>query len=322
MCVCVARTKALVMKRIAGALTVLTWMVALSVLRAEDVTVPVLDPLVPQPPASFTPEQHEIASEVLDALGWVTWLTLQEFGVVDHFEDRPDVENAEAILDASLDEFREMLKPNLVFLRRVCDLSDSEFQIISQSADARLREITQQLFEEQNSESDDPTSDSDVKTLTERIQEAIAQVAECQLTAEQWERYSDELRKRSEHRKRVAILNLVARLDADLLLSSSQRDQFAKLLEARWNAAWGQSLGLLTDDSNFMPELPQEEVDRILSPTQRVAMAALQYEHEAGLWGDGAADWVFAVEEEVLVEEGSPSEDSPPQNAVTPEARP
>lgn len=312
----------MVMKQIAEALTVLTWMVALSVLRADEVTSPVLDPLAPQRPASFTPEQHEIASEILDALGWGTWLTLQEFGVVDQFEDRPEADNTEAILDASLDEFREMLKPDLLFLRKVCDLSDSEFRTISQSADARLREITQQFFEEQNSESDDPPSDSEVKTLPQRIQETVAQVAECQLTVEQWERYSDELRKRSEHRKRVAILNLVARLDADLLLTSSQRDQFTKLLEAKWNAAWGQSLGLLTDDSNFMPELPQEEVDRILSPTQRVAMAALQYEHEAGIWGDGAADWVFAVGEEVLVEEGSPPEESPPQNAVTPEARP
>lgn len=312
----------MVMKQIAGALTVLSWMVALSVLRADDVTSPALNPLTPQRPVSFTPEQHEIASEILDALGWRTWLTLQEFGVVDQFEGRPDVENAEAILDASLDEFREMLKPDLVFLRRVCDLSDFEFQTISQSADARLREITQQFVEEQNSESDDPTSDSEVKTLPQRIQEAVAQVAECQLTVEQWERYSDELRKRSEHRKRVAILNLVARLDQDLLLSSSQRGQFTKLLEARWDAAWGQSLALLTDDSNFMPELPQEEVDRILSPTQRVAMAALQYEHEPGLWGDGAADWVFAVEEEVLMEEASPSEEAPPQNAVTPAARP
>lgn len=308
------------MKRIAGALTVLTWMVALSGLRADDVTAPVL---APQQPASFTPEQHEIASEVLDALGWGTWLTLQEFGVVDHFEDRPDVENAEMVLEAGLDEFREMLKPDLLFLRKVCDLSDSESEAISQSIDARLRQITQQLVEEQTSESDDPPSlNSEVKTPLQRFQEAIAQVAECQLTAEQWERYSAESRKRSENRKRVAILNLVARLDADLLLTSSQRDQFTKLLEARWNAAWGQSLSLLTDDSNFMPELPQEEVDRILSPTQRVAMAALQYEHEAGLWGDGAADWFFAVEEEVLVEEESPSEEAPPQNAVTPEARP
>lgn len=311
------------MRQIAGALTVLTWMVALSAVRADDLQASVLDQSAAQRPASFTPEQHELANEVLDALGWGTWLTLQEFRVVDNFEDRPDDENAAAILEANLDEFREMFKPDLHFLRKVCDLSDSEFQTISHSTDARLREITRLFVEEQTSESDDPpSSDSEVKPLTEQIQEAIAQVAECQLTAEQWERYSTELRSRSEHRKRVAILNLVARLDADLLLTSQQRDQFAKLFEANWNVAWGQSLGLLTDDSNFMPELPQEEVDRILSPTQRVAMAALPYEHEAGLWGDGAADWFFAVEEEVLVEADSPSEEAPPQNAVTPEARP
>lgn len=289
------------MRQIAGALTVLIWMVALSAVRADDLRATDLDHPAPQRPASFTPEQRELANEFLEALGWEMWMTLEEFGVVADFADPEEAVNAEMELEASLDEFRGMLKPELMFLRKACELSEPEFQPISQSAEARLREVTRRFIEEQQSDSDEQTEpNAEPRSLPQRIQDVVAQVAECQLSVEQWQRYSDEFRKRSQHRKRVAILNLVARLDHDLRLSPSQRDQFAKLFEENWNAVWGESLGLLTNDANFMPMLPEEAVARILSPAQRAAMTELPYDQNTGPWGDGPVDWFFMIEGVVL----------------------
>lgn len=312
------------MKRIVGALAGLTWMVTLSAVRADDLRSTALDHPAPQPPASFTPEQHELANEVLEAWGWGTWMTLQEFGVVGYDAEPEDAVNAEMMLEANLDEFREMLKPELMFLRKACELPEPEFQTIRQSAEAWLREVTRQFIEEQQSDSDEQTeSNAEPRTLPQRIRDVVAQVAECQLSAEQWQRYSDEFRKRSEHRKRVAILNLVARLDHDLRLSPSQRDQFAKLLEDNWNVAWGQSLGLLTNEANFMPALPEEAVARILTSAQRVAMTELPYDQNTDLWGDGPADWFFMVEEEVPpdAEESAEADPSPDASVQESESR-
>lgn len=301
---------------IVGILAALTWMVASLPVQADDVRERDLEFAAHSQPIRFTPEQHELAGEVLDALGWSLWETLQEFRIVVNFAEPVDDANAEMVLEANMDEFRRMLKPELLFLRKACELSESEFQPIDQSADACLREVTRQFLEEQQSDSSEQTSsNTEPRTLPQRLQDLVAQVAECQLSAEQWGRYSHELRKRSEHRMRVAILNLVARLDADLRLSPNQRDQFAKLLEDNWDAAWGQSLLSFTDETNYMPKLPEEAVARILTPTQRVAMTDLQYEN-TNLWSDNPVDWFFDVEAEALLdaeqlsEDGSSPEDS------------
>ena len=75
------------------------------------------------------------------------------------------------------------------------------------------------------------------------IEEGLVQALKSQLPAEQAARYQEELTKRAASRKRLALRNLVARLDHDLVLSPDQRDKISESLAAHWDDSWGQSLG-------------------------------------------------------------------------------
>ena len=309
------------MRRIFGALLGLTVMVATAI-SAGDMPDEKEVQLPAPPAARATPAQIAIATKFLDLLSQLVP------------ESPPDVEGFIGIniavaagvdqewnLDeADLGEFREMLKPELLFLRKVCEPIEAEFRELSQSCDAALPEIARQFAaeqdEEQHEESDDEQKPALVrKPLAQRIQESVRQVAECNLTPEKWSQYSAELKLRTAHRKRVAILNLVSRLDYDLRLSSNQRDQYIKLLEANWNDAWGHSLSALANESNFMPALPKKDVFAILGPAQRLVFAELKYDGDIAL-NDASIDLFFEIDEEPIADE-----EETPMNGDTPQVR-
>ncbi len=305
------------MRRIVGALSSLAVMATLWAAFADDPRDVEADRLLQAPPVQFTPEQQEFASEVLDELGWtVLQALLPQVSV-----ENPAVAEAatvEMLLDElELGEFRTMLKPELLFLRKVCDLAEPEYQTIRQSCDASLREVVQQFVAEQEqheqAENAGKKPSTELKPLPQRIREAVSRIAECQLTSEQWARYSTEFQLRSAHQKRVAILNLVARLDHDLRLTSTQREQFAKLLDDNWRESWSQSLAAFGDESNFMPLLAQDDVRPILSPAQFEVLSELPYDDDPDIWGNDSIDWILDMEDAALAHEESPADTDIPQ---------
>lgn len=303
------------MRRFVGALSSLTVIVTLWAAFAEEPRNVDADRIVQAPPVQFTPEQQEIASEVLDDLGWIVLQAIQPFVNTEDFVAEGGA-GVEMILEEDLGEFRTMLKPELLFLRKVCDLSESEFQAMSQSCEASLREVVQQFVAEQEQQERDQNDgkkpSTEPKPLPQRIRESVSQIAECQLTPEQWARYSTEFQLRSAHQKRVAILNLVARLDHDLHLTTTQREQFVKLLEENWRESWSQSLVAFADESNFMPQLAQNDVRPILSPAQLEVLSELPYDDEPDIWGNGSIDWILDIDDAVVADDEAPADSNTP----------
>jgi hypothetical protein len=80
------------------------------------------------------------------------------------------------------------------------------------------------------------------------------------LSREQWTRYPDEIEKRTAHRKRTALRNLLERLDRELFLTGDQRNKIGAALAARWNATW-ESLDVLIGDGP-LPERPRSWAGR------------------------------------------------------------
>lgn len=308
------------MRRIVGALASLTVVVTLwAAFAADDPRNVEADRRNPAPKVQFTPEEQEFASEVLDELGWTLLQAIRPFV---NFE-KPAVDewgDGELSLEiGELAEYRAMLKPELLFLRKVCDLSEPEFQTISRSCEATLAGVARQFLEEQEQYERDLNNGKDSvsapKPLTQRFQESVSQTAECQLTPEQWSRYSAECQLRTAHRKRVAILNLVARLDHDLLLSSTQREQVTKLLEEKWSDSWSQSLVAYASESNFMPQLAEDNLRPILSPAQLDTWSHAGYDDDVANFGDDSLDWIIDEEvvDEVMVDETAPADGKAPQ---------
>jgi hypothetical protein len=310
------------MRRILGALSSLAVLVTLWGAFADDPRDVEFDRPAAAPPVQLTPEQREVVTEALDELGRNLLQAIRPF--VKANEDQA-AENG-LILDEvngilgvvhefDLDEFQTMLRPELLFLRKVCELSESEFQTIRESCLASLPEANRQFAAEQEQRLRDErhgkSPSAEAKPAIQRVRESVLQVAECQLTAEQWERYSIELQLRSAYRKRVAIHCLVARLDHDLRLTPTQREQFVTLLQKNWKESWSQSLGAYSDESNYMPELAQDEVRSILSPVQVAVLSELSYEADPDVWDDGSVDLFFEMEDEAM-EDDMVSADSKP----------
>lgn len=282
------------MRRIIELLSALTVMVTLSSAFAEE---------RPQ----FTPEEHELAGEVLNELGGVMWEILGPWLVFDEFaQDGPmDIDD---MLESGFEELRPLLKIELLFARKVCDLSETEFESLSNSSEDAMKEAVRQLLIQQQAAENDKGPPVDESQLPRLAPDVVWKVAECQLTPSQWTTFVAERHARTAQRKRVTILNLVTRLDADLLLSAGQREQLSKLFETHWDETWGHSLQSLTNEAKFIPPLPQDEVDAILSKTQLLAWSERQYDSETSGWENDPLGLLAELDEAVMADE----EDSEP----------
>ena len=104
------------------------------------------------------------------------------------------------------------------------------------------------------------------------------------LSAEQTERYQVELTKRSAARKRVALFNLVSKIDKDLLLTTEQRTKVSESLEKNWKSEWGQQLEVFVYGDQFSPILPDDQVVPFLNEKQKVIWKGLP-KNANQIWG-------------------------------------
>jgi hypothetical protein len=89
------------------------------------------------------------------------------------------------------------------------------------------------------------------------------------LSSEQLVRYQGEVAKRDASSKQVALDNLVAKLDADLVLTANQREKISESLSSHWNDFWSQSLQMLQNLEHFFPAIPDELVVPFLTENQK-----------------------------------------------------
>ena len=108
------------------------------------------------------------------------------------------------------------------------------------------------------------------------IQDALAASVKVQLSPGQYERYRVELDARSAEQKRVAVLNLVAKLDQALILSPEQRDQISGSLSSHWQEAWAQGFQSFNLENQYIPMIPDHLVADHLNANQKTIWAGLQ----------------------------------------------
>ena len=97
-----------------------------------------------------------------------------------------------------------------------------------------------------------------------------------QLSAELATRLQDEVAKRDASRKQLAVRNLVARLDRELVLSPDQRDKVAASLSSHWDDSWCQSLEMFMYDYQFFPPIPDQYVAPFLNDPQKKVWRSTQ----------------------------------------------
>jgi hypothetical protein len=167
-------------------------------------------------------------------------------------------------------QFQQVVKGELLFIRTICRPTKEQHQRIAATGDQAVKETVKAFADVQKKMmrgmvAGQQSTYPDPRKL---IGDALAKSVKATLSAEQAARYQDELDKRAANRKRVAVSNLVARLDHDLVLTAEQRDKLATALAAQWNDAWGQ-LELFQYGDQFTPNIPDNLVLPLLTETQK-----------------------------------------------------
>ncbi len=192
----------------------------------------------------------------------------------------PNVNEAEQLQQTP--QYKAMLGAELNFARHVCQATPEQMQALREelqrkpkaqanaqpgNAAARNRVIVQrQVVRNGQVMNGDP-----LQLARDRLAEAVKTC----FPAEQAARFQEEIDKRTADSRRASALILVARLDREMILSATQRDQITESLLAHWNDAWCSTLQMFIYNDQFFPMIPDAHVVKFLNEPQRKIWATM-----------------------------------------------
>lgn len=123
------------------------------------------------------------------------------------------------------------------------------------------------------------------------LRREISRVLKANLPGEWFEHYVAMTEARNSQRKRAAILRIVSKLDGDLYLSQSQRDQLIESISSNWKPSWSDSLSIARFAENI-PAVPELVLSACLNELQQAARQSfLEFDQ-------GQPFWVFDIAED------------------------
>lgn len=205
-----------------------------------------------------------------------------------------------------LQQFRQLSKTELNFVRAVCQPNAEQSKKLKAASDAGLKTAVKKFAAiqkqmQQGMRAGEQPQWPDPRHL---MAEVLLKTVKESISADQAKRYEEELEKRSAARKRAALLNLVAKLDKDLVLTADQRDKLSDALNSNWKDDWGRQLEVFMYGDAYMPALPDAQVLPALTDKQKAIWSAIPKQHNQ-IWGWAGFGFVQAVdigEEAIAVE--------------------
>lgn len=205
-----------------------------------------------------------------------------------------------------LQQFRNLAKTELNFVRAVCRPNKEQDQKIKAASDVALKVAVKKFAEiqkklQQGIRAGEQPEWPDPRKL---MADVLLKSAKETLSSEQAKRYETELEKRAAARKRAALLNLVAKLDKDLVLTAEQREKLTDALNSNWKDAWCQQLEVFMYGDTYLPVLPDAQVLPALTEKQKQIWNGIPKQHNM-IWGWAGFGFVQAVDipEEVIAVE-------------------
>ena len=203
-----------------------------------------------------------------------------------------------------LQQFRQLAKAELNFVRAVCQPNAEQLKKIKAASDVGLKTTVKKFAEVQKKMQQGirPGQEPQWPDPRKLMSDALLKSAKETLSDDQVKRYEAELEKRSAARKRAALLNLVAKLDKDLVLTADQRGKLSEALTSNWKEGWGQQLETFMYGDTYMPALPDAQVLPVLTEKQKQIWNSLPKQHNQ-IWGWAGFGFVQVMDvEEALVE--------------------
>jgi hypothetical protein len=177
-------------------------------------------------------------------------------------------------------QFRQLYRTELHFMRVVCQPTKEQYDKIAADGEAALKATIKKFAGNMRGGIVGiAANESDPR---EPIVEGLAKSVRATLAPEQAARYQKELDQRASARKRVILLNLVAKVDKVLVLTTEQRDKLVKILENKWPESWNQTqmLQVLTwgGSEHFAQKMPDGEILPILTENQKTVWRGIPKE--------------------------------------------
>jgi hypothetical protein len=196
---------------------------------------------------------------------------------------------------------RPIVRAELIFVRKICDLDVGHFRRINQDAETAFKDAAKTFAEAQQRGrvrvAGGARTSPGVDGLTV-LQEGLASVMKKDLTSEQFAHYQSEVEKRDANRKQCAVRFLVDAIDRDLYLSGSQRLKLTESLLSHWDHGWSVCLEYLLYGNQFYPVGIDPHVTPFLDATQKKIWQAAQ--KMGGIGGIGGVFGGFMNDNDAL----------------------
>lgn len=217
-----------------------------------------------------------------------------------------------------LQQFRQLSKTELNFVRTVCQPDAEQLKKIKAASEVGLKVTVKKFAEIQKKlqqgvrAGEQPQWPDPRKLMSDVLLKSIQET----MSDDQVKRYEAELEKRLSARRRAALLNLVAKLDKDLVLTGDQRGKLSEALNSNWQDAWCHQLEVFMYGDSYMPVLPDAHILPSLTEKQQQIWTAIPKQHNQ-IWGWAGFGFVQAVdvEEAAVVEQAVEAKAEEPKKA-------
>jgi hypothetical protein len=179
-----------------------------------------------------------------------------------------------AQLDAQVQQFIQQFRPlfraEYYFLRRICDLAPDQRKQVAREGERAVHDAAKKFAElQQKMMQGGWQAGTQYPEPQKVLEDVLSQSVTGLLSPAQRARYKEEIDKRIAYRKQVALDNLVAKLDSDLVLTALQREKISESLSSHWNESWSQSMQMLMNIEHFFPNIPDKLVVPFLTDNQK-----------------------------------------------------
>ena len=234
--------------------------------------------------------------------------------------DAADAAGGDPLEQQFLQQFRQLSKTELNFVRAVCQPDKEQDKKLKTASNAALKTAVKKFAEIQKKlqqgvrAGEQPEWPDPRKLMSDALLKSVKE----SMSAEQAKRYEVELEKRAAARKRAALLNFVAKLDKDLVLTADQRGKLTEALDKNWKDSWCQQLEVFMYGDSYFPALPDAQVIPVLTDKQKQIWNGIPKQQNQ-IWGWAGGGFVQAVEVEeagaVIIDKAVEEKADEPNNA-------
>ncbi len=206
---------------------------------------------------------------------------------------RVAAQNLEPQIQRFVVQLRPMTRAEIHLVLTACSPSPEQKAAIMAEEETILKDVAKAIAQAQMGIRRADTPQPDPRRL---IPEAMSKFVNERLSPEQAARYRAESDAKAEFSRKVALANIVANIDEELMLSPDQRTRLTQAIDSNWKPAWYGSNQAYLNGNQMVPNIPDAVIVPILEPIQKRAWDKKQ-KTQTTYWGNFLMMGNFAIEE-------------------------